>query len=268
MIHLIYAKQYSIFKNLYYRFIVKFAALKASRIITVSENSKKDISRFLKIPDKKINPICNGVGERFFQRKSEIFKKETLKKLMVPEKYILYVGNEKPHKNVGNVIKAFHLFLEKYGLEYSLVIVGISPKYEEKVMGKTLSNNVITLSHVDDSDLISLYQTTLLLLSPSLYEGFGLPLLEAMACGAPVITSSNSSISEVVGNAALFVDPKNINQISDEIRRVLSDEKLREELIKKGKNRARLFTWQNTAQKTLELYKEVYISGRPLSSLP
>lgn len=259
MIHLIYAKQYSAFKNMYYKLIVKTAVTRANRLITVSENSKKDISQFLNVSEDKIFSIHNGVDKKFSLENQNKSKEAIKKKYPISNNYILYVGNEKPHKNASNVIRAFDLFIKKNSLIYSLVMLGVSGKYIEKITGQSLPKYFVSINEVNnDADLISLYRESSLLLCPSYYEGFGLPLLEGMACGTPIITSNNSSIPEVVGDTAIMVDPNNINQISDEIKRVLSDKNLKETLIEKGKNRAKIFTWQKTAQKTLEVYEEVY----------
>jgi len=259
MIHLVFSDHYSLLKNLYYKIIVKGAAHKASRIITNSENSKKDIVRFLTIPENKIQSINIGFDGRIIQNNTDTSKSDIIKKYGIPGEFILFVGNEKPHKNAANAINAFELFLKKRGTAHCLVLIGISRKFVEEITKRGLSDSIIPFDAINnDGDLFSLYCASSLLLYPSRYEGFGLPILEAMACGAPVITSNNSSIPEVAGDAAIMVDPENIDQISDEIIRVLSDESLREGLIERGKKRARLFTWRNTATKTLEVYKEVY----------
>ncbi|HJP17076.1 MAG: hypothetical protein CMD96_08975 [Gammaproteobacteria bacterium] len=259
MIHLIQAEHYSPLKNLYYKLIVKTAAQKSFRVITVSENSKKDIIRFLNVSGDKINSVYGGVDEKFEKQVNDLHKKEVKNKYFIHGKYILYIGNEKPHKNASNVIKAFDLFIKKYGSEYSIFMIGISREHIEKVLGHKAPGHFLTIKNISkDADLVPLYQASSLILFPSSYEGFGLPIIEGMACGIPVITSNTSSMPEVAGDAALMVDPENINQISDEIKRTLSDNNLRDALVKKGINRAKLFTWQKTAQKTLEVYKEVY----------
>tara|TARA_B100000315_G_scaffold212472_1_gene209858 strand:- start:931 stop:2046 length:1116 start_codon:yes stop_codon:yes gene_type:complete len=261
MIHLIYADQYSILKFLYYKLIVKTAVHRSAGIITVSENSKKDIIRFLNLPENKVRTIYNGVGESFISQNKEQAKEAIKNKYQVSGDFVLFVGNEKPHKNASNVIKAFDLFIKKNNSKYSLVMVGVSRKYIKKVSNCHLSNQLIIVDNIcNDTELIFLYQASSLLLCPSFYEGFGLPLLESMACGTPVITSDNSSISEVVGDAAFMVDPYNKDQISEAIIKVLSDRKLRETLIKNGKKRYKLFSWHQTAQKTLMVYKDVFVT--------
>ncbi len=243
MIHLVFSEHYSLLKNLYYKTIVKTAAHKASRIITDSESSKKDIVRFLTIPDDKIRSIYIGFDDKVIQNNADISKSDIMQKYGIPGEFVLFVGNEKPHKNAENVIKAFELFFIKSRTAHSLVLIGISKKFVEEVTGCDFFDSIIPFDSINnDDDLFSIYRASSLLLYPSRYEGFGLPILEAMACGAPVITSNNSSIPEVAGDATIMVDPENIEQIADEIARALSDTNLRKDAIEKGKTRAALFT--------------------------
>ena len=259
MIHLIYADQYSVLKTLYYKLVVKTAAQSARGIITVSENSKKDIVRFLNVPDNKVHTVYNGVRESFVNKSNEQPKEVIKKKYGIPGNFVLFVGNEKPHKNAANAIKAFNLFSETSNLKYSFLMLGVSREYIENILERKLPDNFVSFNEINnDVDLVFLYQASSLLLCPSFYEGFGFPLLEGMACGVPVVTSDNSSIPEVVGDAALFVDPDNIRQISEAISRVLSDKNLREDLIQKGIKRSRNFTLSQAAKKTLRIYKEVF----------
>ncbi|MBI5748887.1 MAG: glycosyltransferase family 4 protein [Nitrospinae bacterium] len=255
MIHLVFGKS---IHRLYYRYIVKTAMMKASSIITVSEYSKTDIVKYLGIPKEKIYVTYNGIDEKFRPVHNKTID-NIKKKYGIFSRYILFVGNQKPHKNVDNILKAFKMAMEKEGLNHHLILVGVKNGYI-KIAGE-LDKRVIYINNHTDDDLVELYQSADLFLSPSLYEGFGLPMLEAMACGVPVVTSNRTSIPEVTGNAAILADPENIQEIANAICKVLKDENLKSDLIRKGLEQAKMFSWKRMAEETLELYKRVYESS-------
>jgi glycosyltransferase involved in cell wall biosynthesis len=254
-IHLIFGKS---IHRLYYRYIVKPAMVRASHIITVSEYSKADIVKYLGIPKEKVYVTYNGIDERFRPAHNKTTD-NIKKKYGIFSRYILFVGNQKPHKNVDNILKAFKTAMEKDRLNHLLILAGVKNSYIKT--GGDLDRQIVYINNHTDDDLIELYQSADLFLSPSLYEGFGLPMLEAMACGVPVITSNRTSIPEVTGDAAVLVDPENIEEIANAICRVLLDENLKRDLIKKGLERARVFSWRKMAEETLELYKRAYESS-------
>lgn len=261
MIHLISGK--SIHK-LYYKNIVKRAMMKAAAVITVSEHSKCDIIKWIGIPEKKIHVTYNGIEERFKPSPDKTLPDEIKKGYGISDRYILFVGNQKSHKNVTVILKAFKMAVEKERLTHHLILVGIKEDIIEdkkNEIGDKFNNRIIYIDNLTDDDLIKLYQFADLFLSPSLYEGFGLPMLEAMACGIPVITSNRTSIPEVTGDAAILVDPENIQEIANAIGKVLKDENLRKDLIRKGLERAKMFSWKKMAEETLELYERTYESS-------
>ncbi|MEK7845866.1 MAG: glycosyltransferase family 1 protein, partial [Nitrospinota bacterium] len=161
-------------------------------------------------------------------------------------------GNQKPHKNLGAVISAFERAVKIWGFKYCLVIAGI-----KKGLFNGMNNKIIYVDIDNDGDLIRLYQSADLLLSPSLYEGFGLPALEAMACGCPVVASNVASLPEVCGDAAYYVAPDNIESIAEGIYKVLTDNELRQGLVKKGFERAKLFNWEKSAKEHLKVFEDV-----------
>jgi glycosyltransferase involved in cell wall biosynthesis len=177
----------------------------------------------------------------------------------LPKRYLLFVGTLEPRKNLTTLLKAYAMLrAERQHEEVKLVVVGrkgwLYDEVFETVQTLALHQDVLFTDFVDDEDLPDLYRGALLLVLPSLYEGFGLPILEAMASGVPVIASNTSSMPEVAGEAALLIDPRNPQAIAEGIAQVLADEQLRQTLTQRGLARARCFTWESAAHKTLGLY--------------
>jgi len=237
---------------------------KALCIITLSEYSKNDIVKWLGIPQEKIYVTHSGVDKRFKPTGDAAMPDEIKKRFGISNRYILFVGNQKPHKNSIGTLKAFKMAVKKERLPHYLILVGIKKDIIEDKnngIGDEFNNRIICIDNLTDNDLIKLYQSADLFLLPSLYEGFGLPMLEAMACGVPVITSNRTSIPEVTGNAAILVDPENIQEIADAICKVLKDENLKSDLIRKGLEQAKMFSWKRMAEETIKLYMRGYESS-------
>jgi glycosyltransferase involved in cell wall biosynthesis len=243
-----------------HRLLLKKTISKADKIITVSYNSQRDIMEYLNVPEENIEVIYNGKNESFRPLNSRKIG-EVREKYELPSRFILSVGGLHPIKNIPRMLEAYHLAL-KNGLEHKLVMVGGSMDRSEeifqiiKVLG--LEGHVIFTGVVPDDDLVGLYNAADLFLYPCLYAGFGLPPLEAMACGTPVITSCNSSLPEIVGDAAKLVNPYDTEKLAASINRILSDDGMMKTLIKNGLKRAEMFNWKKTAWETLKVYKEVY----------
>jgi glycosyltransferase involved in cell wall biosynthesis len=238
------------------------ATHRSDRVLTVSEASKRDILRYFRIPDSKIDVIYNAIDERFGQepRSEEIERVRERYQLDGP--FVLYAGNIKPHKNLERLIEAFHSLRRDGEFEnVRLLIIGDEiSKYatlRRAVHRHKLHKYVRFFGFVPDETLASLYRLASVFVFPSLYEGFGLPPLEAMASGTPVITSNVSSLPEVVGDAALLIDPYEPESIADALRRVLSDAALRESLRARGFARAREFSWDRSIRRVREIYDEV-----------
>jgi glycosyltransferase involved in cell wall biosynthesis len=237
------------------------ATRKADRILTVSEASKRDILRFFDVPAEKVAVIYNAIDERFLAP-ADAGRIELVKqRYQLDKPFVLYVGNIKPHKNLERLIDAFGRARGQCSGDLRLVIVGdeISkyPPLRQAVHKHKLDKHVRFLGFQPTETLAVFYRLARAFVFPSLYEGFGLPPLEAMACGTPVVTSNVSSLPEVAGGAALLVDPHDTNAIAHGICRTVSDEALRADLIARGLERARSFSWAQSVRKIHEIYLDV-----------
>jgi len=237
------------------------AAKRADRILTVSEASKRDILRFFRVPADKVVVVYNAIDERFSIAPSDEDVARVRERYQLNHEFVLYVGNIKPHKNLVRLIEAFDE-LRNSGFEHlKLLIIGdqISklPALRRAVHSHKLHKHVRFLGYLDDDTLAVLYRLAAVFVFPSLYEGFGLPPLEAMACGTPVVTSNTSSLPEVAGDAAVLVDPTDTHAITDGMRRVLTDPTLAAQLRARGPLRAREFSWEQSVARTRALYQEV-----------
>ena len=237
------------------------AARKSDRIFTVSEASKRDILKFINVPPEKIVVTPNAIDDRFSELPSEQHVKDTRERYQLSHSYLLYVGNIKPHKNLERLIEAFHLVRQQGRFELELLIIGdeISKlKALRRAVHKyDIHRYVRFLGYVPQTTLAVLYRLADVFVFPSLYEGFGLPPLEAMASGTPVVTSNVSSLPEVVGDAAVLVDPYKAESIADGILTVLRSTHLRGELSKRGLERVKAFSWARSVQRVREVYGEV-----------
>jgi len=234
----------------------------ASLIIAISENTKTDIMKYLHIPKDKIRTIYCGVGDEFRKIEDVRILKSRLRGIGIDYPYILYLGTLEPRKNVERLIEAFIQLKKEKQINVKLVISGIKGWGYQSIFDKVVSLGVekeIIFSGFIPNELIPfLYNGASAFVYPSLYEGFGLPVVEAMACGVPVVTSNVSSLPEVAGDAAILINPYSVDELADGIWRILSDEELRTQCIKKGIERAKLFTWERCAKNTLDAFNEVY----------
>ena len=238
------------------------ATHRSNRVLTVSEASKRDILRYFRIPEGKIDVIYNAIDERFGETPSPDEVERVRERYQLNAPYVLYAGNIKPHKNLERLIEAFHTLRQDGDLAHvKLLIIGDEiSKYaalRRAVHRYKLHKHVRFFGFVPDKTLAVLYRLARVFVFPSLYEGFGLPPLEAMASGTPVITSDVSSLPEVVGDAALLIDPLDPAAIADAMRRVLMDSDLRETLRQKGLERVREFSWERSVRRVREIYGEV-----------
>jgi glycosyltransferase involved in cell wall biosynthesis len=239
------------------------ATHKAARVMTVSEASKRDILRYFRVPESRIDVIYNAIDDRFWHEPEpeEIGLVRERYRLTGP--FVLYAGNIKPHKNLERLIEAFHILRQTSAelKDVQLLIIGDEiSKYatlRRAVHRYKLHKHVRFFGFVPDRTLAALYRLADVFVFPSLYEGFGLPPLEAMASGTPVITSNISSLPEVVGDAALMIDPYEPAAIADAMRRVLTDAALRADLRTRGLARAREFSWERSIARVREIYDEV-----------
>lgn len=235
----------------------------ADKIITVSNSTKNDIINYFQISADKIQVIYEAADKKFKPLEHEDLL-PIKKKYSLDFPFILYVGNLSKHKNIPQLIKAFYN-IRKLDCNHKLVIAGKKKwKYKEifDLIDKLdLHDEVIFTGYVSDKDLPALYNLADLFVYPSIYEGFGLPPLEAMACGCPVITSNTSSLPEVVGDAGIMVDPYDVDELSTAIFKVLSNDVVRKDLVIKGLDRVKMFSWEKCAKDTINVYYEVCNNG-------
>ena len=238
------------------------AARRSDCILTVSEASKRDILHFFNVPPEKIVVVYNAIDEQFWITPPEEDAARVRERYQLNHQFVLYVGNIKPHKNLVRIIEAFD-DLRRTGVDddLKLLIIGdeISklPALRRAVHRHKLHKQVRFLGYVSNETLAILYRLASVFVFPSLYEGFGLPPLEAMASGTPVVTSNVSSLPEVTGDAAVLVDPYDVESIADGMRRVLTDPQLAAEMRRKGLARAREFSWERSVARTREVYATV-----------
>jgi glycosyltransferase involved in cell wall biosynthesis len=244
-------------RTLIYRTLLWRTLKFADKIIAVSEQTKKDLINIMTVPEEKIKVVYEAVNERFIQM-DKVYCRDSLIRYNITAPFILYVGTLEPRKNIPTLIKAFYK-IKKSGIDYKLVIAGKRGwDYKEIfdiIKNLRLQTDVIFTGYVPEEDLPILYNAADLFVYPSLYEGFGLPPLEAMACGTPVITSNVSSLPEVVGGAGVMVDPNCVDGLAKELNEVLKNDDLRKDLRAKGLERAKMFSWNKTAKETLSIYE-------------
>jgi glycosyltransferase involved in cell wall biosynthesis len=237
------------------------AAHKSDRIFTVSEQSKRDILKFFNVPPDKVVVTPNAIDDRFNEPPSAQRVQEIRERYQLSQAYILYVGNIKPHKNLERLIEAFQYVRSQGRQELELLLIGdeISKlqSLRRAVHKHGLHRYVRFHGFVPDDTLAVLYRLASVFVFPSLYEGFGLPPLEAMACGTPVVTSNVSSLPEVVGDAAILVDPYDAQSIADGILKVLHSSHLRADLRERGYARVREYSWERSVRTVRKVYGEV-----------
>ncbi len=246
-------------------FKTRQTALRARKAITVSEFSARELVELYGLKREHIRVIPNGVSEDFVPRRDDQTMEELRKRIgLTAEHYVLFIGGADPRKNHQTFLEAAEMVRKKLGSRM-LVLVGspIHPfgDYEKTARRRSLLEKVLCPGRVSTNDLQLLYSSADLFVFPSLYEGFGMPILEAMACGAPVLTSNSTALAEVAGDAALLADPQDARALGEAMIRVLEDEPLRAALKVKGFARAKQFSWEQAAAKTVELYRQVCGGG-------
>ena len=260
LIPLLFPQHVSPTARLLFRWMTALALRAASRVIVISQATRRDLLTFYHLPPQKVTAIPLAADPGFHPPPPAEVNRVRRKYDALPENYLLYLGINKPHKNLVRLIDAFSRFTFHVS-RFTLVIAGAwdsrypEPRQRAEALG--LENVVRFLGPVPEADLPALYSGATLFVFPSLYEGFGLPVLEAMACGTPVVCSNTSSLPEIVGEAALTFDPLDVTEMAAKIEEALHDEALREEMRGKGLQQAAKFSWERTAQETLKVYREV-----------
>ncbi|MDQ0162564.1 glycosyltransferase family 4 protein [Aeribacillus alveayuensis] len=241
-----------------YKYYIPLVLKRASRIIAVSESTKRDIVNIYGIDDSKITVVYCGYNKEHFKKIDDSTVKKVKNKYNLDD-YILYVGNILPHKNIKKLVEAYKLVNSYSG---DLVLVGSKSEVYFKeiqsiIKDSSIQNRVKFLDYVPYHDLPALISGAKLFVYPSLYEGFGIPLLEAMACGTPVITSNVSSLPEVGGDAAVYVDPYNEKKLAYSIEKVLTNKDLQLDMVRKGLERCKFFSWEKAAYQIEKVIKEI-----------
>jgi glycosyltransferase involved in cell wall biosynthesis len=231
---------------------------RAAMVITISEHVKQDILRNFDVNPNRIRVIPNGVDLRFTPRTADSMFRA---KYDLPKRYVLFVGQTTPNKNIRRGIDAISVVRATYGTDVQFIVAGL-PGDEDAALKKYVESNhlqdaVRFLGYVDDSDLPQLYANASVFLFPSISEGFGIPPLEAMRCGIPVVAAHASCLPEILGDAAIWADPLSVGSIAAGLRSALEDEKVRTEAIAKGLSRAEQFSWEKMALETVKVYREV-----------
>lgn len=244
-----------------YRFVIRSVTKNARRVIAVSEHTKKDLQETLGVPADKIEVVYNGVSPEFGAAENTDWPGLS-RRLGIARPFFLYTGVWRDHKNVTGMIRAFAKFNAETGHRHDLVITGKpNPAYREvpdTVAALGLAESVCLVGMVSEPDLAALYRHAAAYVFPSFYEGFGLPPLEAMQSGTPVIASNTSAIPEICGEGnALYFDPCNPDDMAEKMRVIIADDSVRQQLIDRGLSRVRQFTWEKAAGQVLSIYHSV-----------
>lgn len=258
-------KNRSLFTKWVFRYVITKSCQNASRIIAVSEGTKKDIVKYLGVNPERIDVIYEGVAPRI-RYQADSGRIEMIKtKYGITAPFFLYVGQWRNHKNLVRLIRAFAILRRRYNLDHQLVIVGqrdkLAPEIPATIKQLGLQDAVITTGYVSDASLPDFYSAAEAFVFPSLYEGFGLPPLEAMTQGTPVISSNASVMPEILGDAALYFDPLNIEDIAAKLYQFATSHKLKYELKERAEAQVRKYSFAKMARETLVVYRKVLDSS-------
>lgn len=256
---IIYPEQFVSIKRIPVTYTIKKSIARADRILVGTSYIKKQTMEYFGVEDDRIEVIPYGLDQRFFKRSDRKQLTKVQQKYGIDSSYILAVGDIHPRKNLERLLKAFAILPERRDVK--LVLVGKAlwktKELYEHIKNMDLEKSVITTGYVSDEDLPLLYQDAKVFCYPSLYEGFGFPILEAMASGVPVAISNTTSCPEVGGNAAVYFDPLSVEDIAAKLSQTLTDSQLRDKCISVGVEWAHSFTWEKTARRTIDVYHSV-----------
>ncbi len=253
-------------RTFYGRIVAKQLAKRQHEIIAISENTAEDVQRFFGISREKISVVHNGLDhERFFPSSKSDAKRIIFEQHRIAAPFFLYLARlEHPGKNHVRLIDAFNRFKAETKSNWQLVFGGSdwhgAEEIHKAIQISPFAHEIRSLGFVPDSDLPNLYQAADIFVYPSLYEGFGMPPTEAMACGCPVISSNRGSLGEVVGNAAQIIDPENVDDLKNQMKKLSADSGAREKLHDAGLDRAKFFHWKKSAEETLTVYKRAFLN--------
>lgn len=248
----------------YYNKKIRISTQRADAIIAISNFTKTEIVDLLNIPEERVRVIYNGISPVFHPVKERRKIEGVKAKYGLTGNYLLFVGNIEPKKNISTLIRACAALWNSTIYKYPLLVIGSKTwhLWHFKEVWKVVQQfhaekDIIFADVVCNEDLPYLYSGAELFIFPSLFEGFGIPVIEAMACGTPVVASNRASIPEIAGEAALLVDPLDVNEMTEAMHKVLSNRILREQLVEKGLKQVKNFSWERTARETLKLYHEI-----------
>ncbi len=249
-------------KRTYARFLIGHACRAADQVIVDSEFTKQDILKDFRIAAEKINVVHLGVSPAFRPAGGQDQGKGTIERLGIRRPYLLYSGALKPHKNVGLLLQAFARLTRSHDIDLVLSgeLLGGRPDLVALAKSLGITDRLVSAGMTSEADVVALNQHAMASVLPSLYEGFGLSALEAMASGVPVVAANATSIPEVVADAGVLFEPRDVDDLVTALDRVLTDTRLRDELRTRGLARAGEFTWKRCAQKTLDVYRAAMAS--------
>jgi glycosyltransferase involved in cell wall biosynthesis len=239
------------------------SAIEATRIIAISEHVKSSLVDKYQVSPDKIDVVYNGYGHEYQVMDSDRELELVKMKYALDRPFMYYPAATWPHKNHKKLLEAMRLLSDKYNFDGNLVLTGVAKQSNNEILGDIdrlrLTDRVKILGYLPYGDIPSLYNLARLLVYPSLFEGFGLPLVEAMACGCPIVCSNVTAMPEVVKNAALFFTPTSEEDIADKIWSVWNDDSLRGQLVLKGRERVKQFQWERSARETIEVYRKALV---------
>ena len=246
-------------EKFYYNFILKKTLEKSKAIITCSYFSKKQIVEALKIPSDKVFVVYHGIDPIYRQISDKKIISDTLQRYGINSKFIFCIGGDTKRKNIPMLIRAYIDLKNNHKIVHKLVIAGVeSKKAIYEIIPPQFKSDIYLTPYLSEEDIVMLYNGADIFIYPTCNEGFGFPAIEAMACGTPIIISKVSSLPEVAGDAAVYIDPFDVYQMSQKILEVMQNDYLKRQLRESGLNHVKKFTWEDTARKTLMVYEQVY----------
>lgn len=257
---------YQRFGNLYRRRIVPHVTPKSKAIITVSQYEKERIVQRLGVNPEKVHVVYNGLNQKRFHTDYTPSQQEAVRvKYRLPEHFILFLGNQTTRKNPGRAIEAYVRYAAETTRPLPLVTPGLSKKFVVSILAKLNfpydENQFVTPGYIDDADLPLMYLLSNVFLFPSLSEGFGMPLIEAMACGTPVVSSNAACLPEIAGNGAMLANPLKADEMASAMLTLLQNNELRHKKVEAGLRNARRFSWRRSAETTMRIYEAVYVQA-------
>jgi glycosyltransferase involved in cell wall biosynthesis len=254
-------KQKSWLRKQAYELTLKTNLRKSIKIITDSQSAKQDLMTYYQVPETKIAVVKLGIEATFINERNYAKIKELKDRYQITKPYIFFISVWRNHKNLEGLIKAFEILKNQGNFDYQLVLGGQEdphyPNIRKTIAQSVFKNDIITPGFISDQELPLFYQAADLVAIPSFYEGFGLIGLEAMAAGTPVVSSNTTSQPEINGDAALYFDPKNLSQMAETIKKVLTNPELKNELVQKGQAHIKKYNWATCASETLNIYKQI-----------